>query len=412
MSLVTRTTALLLAATPVLADGSEQLGAPSVSIAANGRAHYVGTGLFTQPNTIDVSLPSGAEVVQVLAYWDGLDAPADSQGATDTILLGGVPVTGDRVGGGTNFYKQYYVSSYRADVTELALVAGGETTLTVEGLDYSYANNGLALVIITDDERTFEVRDGLDYAYSGFGAPYDQTEPVVYTFDPADVAREATLGLIVGGVDAARPSVVEVRVDGALTIEALDLFDSNLGPQMDAHTLELTVPAGATEVSVQLLSEDRGGAFTGNKVASMTWLHSSLSMDAPQLFGAWPKLWLNDWWRWDPWDLSDNATETVVLTDPFNVTFGVGREHTGLRYKHTLWHAARGYGSSWYPLRRKLNREAAAALANADANIGFPYTAEEVKAIYRDAVAAEKGPETIETAFWLFFDANRLGSPW
>jgi hypothetical protein len=405
---------VLASAAPVLGDGSELLGTPSIPIVQTGRAAFAGTGLFSQPGSISTRLPTDATVTQVLAYWDGLDAPFDGQGATDTILLGGLAVSGERIGGPTNFFDSYFVSSYRADVTSLGLVGGGETSLTVEGLDFTYANNGLALVIVTDDDRTLEVRDGLDYAQEKFAAPYDQTEPVVYSFDATNAGREASVSVLVGGVADRRPSVIEVRVDGVLTVEAVDLMSGNLGAQFDAHTFDFEVPAGASEVSVRVLSEDRGGQYTGYQPASLTWLYSSLSLeaaDAPS-YGCAPSFWRHDWWRWDPWTPADNVTTSVVLTDRFNQTFRVHSAESGVWDHARLWHALRGRNLSSSLLHGRLNREAVAALANADSQIGYPYTLEEVITLYRDAVDAAPGDETVARALWKLYDANRQGCPW
>jgi hypothetical protein len=406
----------LLLAGPLLADGSELLGAPSIPVIPNGRAVLAGTGLVdSQPGLISVALPTDAVVAQVLAYWDGLDAPADSQGDFDDIILGGQAVTGTRIGGPTNFFKNYWVSSYRADVTALGLVGGGASQITIEGLDFSYANNGLALVIITQDERTFEVRDGLDYAQEKFNSPFDQSAPVIYTFDPADGDRGASVGLVVGGVAYGRPSVIEIKVDGVLTVEAIDTLQSNVGSDFDVLNLDLLVPAGASEVQVRILSEDRGGPFSGNQAASFTWLHASLSLDSPAdvpQYGCEPQLWAQGWWRWDPRDFTDNATTSVVLTDPFNQVFGVTPYQSGLRDNRMLWHGLQGWSNWWNIPRRELNREAVAALANADSDFNYPLTVEEVKALYLDALNADQDTADADNVFWTFYDANRLGCPW
>lgn len=405
----------LACSAPLFADGSEQLGAPSISVEATGSVTFAGTGLFTQPNTLTYNLPTDANVTQVLAYWDGLDSPSDSQGETDTILIGGASVTGQRIGGSTNFFKNYWVSAYRADVT--GLLSSNSGSLTVEGLDWSYANNGLALAIITDDGRTLEIADGLDYGQESFDAPHDQSEPVLYDFDASDEARDASVGIIVGGVDTPRPSVVEIRIDGALTVEAIDLLHGNLGAQFDAHTLDFTVPAGATQVSVQVLSTDRGtGPYAGFQPASFTWLHSSFSLEAdggdePQ-YGCNPCEWVQNWWRWDPWCTSDNSAQTYDLKDRFNEVFDVHPWRSGVWYCGKLWHGIKGKSSWWNWSRRKLNREAVAALLNADSDMNYPYTVEEVITIYRDAVGEIDGDENICSAYWLFYDANRLGCPW
>lgn len=410
------TRALLFSAlaAAAFADGSEALGTPSIDLPAQGEVVLGGVGLLdAQPASFTFAVPAGRSVQKVLGYWEGLDSPGSTQGETDAILVNGLEVIGDRIGGATNFFKQYYTSGYRADLTSLGLLATGSNTLTVEGLDYTYSNNGFALVVLLDGDEELRFADGLDYAYTGFDDPYDTTEPVVYTFDAADEARAASVSLVLSGVAPERPSVIEVRVDGLLTIEEIDLLNSNLGAEIDAHTLDLTVPAGATEVSVRVLSEDRGGAFSGNQEASLTWLYASLALEAAsdEAFGCDPYWWKCNWWRWDPWCTDDNLTQTIDLKDKFNDTFDVTPWESGLWYCSSLWSGLNGWGSWWNWSRRLLNREAVAALANADADIGYPYSKAEVIAIYRDAIGAAPGDETICSAFWKFYDANRLGCP-
>ena len=52
-----------------LADGTETLGPPSIPIASGTGIVAAGTGLVTQPGTIDVDVPG--TVNQVLLYWEG-----------------------------------------------------------------------------------------------------------------------------------------------------------------------------------------------------------------------------------------------------------------------------------------------------------------------------------------------------
>ncbi len=403
---------------PAFADGSEALGIPSISIEASGTSTILGAGLTDgQPGTIEVSLPMDAAVTQVLAYWDGLDSPSDAQGDTDTIQIGGYSVTGTRIGGPANFWASYQASAYRADITGLSLVGPGESSIGISGLDFTYETNGLALVVITEDDRIFEVRDGLDYTYGGglFSPPYDVTVPVVYEVDASGDDRAATIDIIVGGVAESRPSVVEIWAGDQLVVEAIDLLAGNVGARFDVHSFDITVPAGETEVTVHVISEDRGGAFAGNSPASLTWLYSGLSVDDPadeEQFGCSPCFWGPNWWRWDPWCTEDNFTESVLLTDGFNTTFGVSSCESGMWWHARLWHGIVGWGNWWHPARRFLNREAVAAIANADSNINYPYTVAEVIALYQSAVDDGPWDADLKDVFSAFHDANRLGCPW
>ena len=55
----------------VFADGTEVLGDPSITIASGTGVVAAGTGLKAQPGTINVSIPAGASIEQVLLYWSG-----------------------------------------------------------------------------------------------------------------------------------------------------------------------------------------------------------------------------------------------------------------------------------------------------------------------------------------------------
>jgi hypothetical protein len=58
-----------------------------------------------------------------------------------------------------------------------------------------------------------------------------------------------------------------------------------------------------------------------------------------------------------------------------------------------------------------LARHAAAALLNADSDVDFPYTKDEVIALYRDGLGVDAGPETVTSAKDILEDANELGCP-
>lgn len=410
-------------AAPALADGEELLGAPQGLVLESGTDFVIaGVGLVeSQANPIALTLPEGAVVRQVIAYWDGLAQTGNLPGDVDTIALNGQAVTGYGIGGPTPFFGSFHSFAFRADVTHLDLFAGitaGNATVTAQGLDFGYANNGLGIVVVLDDgsDATLAINDGSDYAYEPWGALYGRTEPVTYDFDAAQTARTAQLGFMVGGVDAGRPNAVHVSIDGVHAYSVADPFGSQDGPEWDTLELDVEIPAGATSVTVEPASIDLGyGPYAGGQVASLNWVFSSFQLsagdDAPQ-FGCSPHEWKCNWWRWDAWCTSDNVTETVVLNDRFNETFGVDCWQSGLWSQRRLWHGLTGMGSWWNWQRRLLNRQAVAALANADAGMNYPLTVAEVKALYRDAVGAEEGPETISSALEQLYLANSLGCPW
>ena len=61
-----------MAPASVLADGTEELGAPvGITIEAGSGIAAGGIGLDVQPGDLTVDVPAGAVVKQVLLYWSG-----------------------------------------------------------------------------------------------------------------------------------------------------------------------------------------------------------------------------------------------------------------------------------------------------------------------------------------------------
>lgn len=404
-----------------LADGTETLGVPlGIQMAAGTDYVLAGVGLADSgTGTVLASIPEGSTIRQVLAYWDGLALNPNLPSQNDTILLNGLEVTGTRIGGPSNFVGPYNSFAYRADVTQLGLIGPGENMVFGEGLDFGYRNNGFGLVIVLDngaDTETVSLRDGSDFAYGNFPGAFATTELQVFGFDAAETERTAQLGLFVTGVEQNRPSVLEVTI-GSQVSRYPDLFGSTAGAQWDAPELSLQIPAGVTSASVRVLSEDSGeGPAAGHQVSSLNWVVASLSIDSvedlPQ-YGCTPGFWSCRWQRFDPWCTGDNYTESLVLTDRFNQVMGVSRWQSGIHNCSNLWSVLGGCGGfqgHWQT--RLLNRHAVAALLNADSNINYPYTVDQVRSLYQDAVGATDGPETIWSTLSLFYNANQLGCPW
>ena len=120
-----------LPAGSALADGDETLGPPSIAIADGTGVVAAGTGLFSQPGMIQVDVPLGSAVNQVLLYWYGRGGAGDNE-----IVVEGVPVTGDLIGEDNTTALPFQVShTYRADITALGLVGPGTNMLQVSGMD-------------------------------------------------------------------------------------------------------------------------------------------------------------------------------------------------------------------------------------------------------------------------------------
>src|SRR5437867_3576311 len=81
--------ALFGTSSTVLANGTETLGPPiGITVASGSGTVAAGTGLFTQPSAINLSVPAGATVKQVLLYWEGQSV--FPQPGDDTITINGI----------------------------------------------------------------------------------------------------------------------------------------------------------------------------------------------------------------------------------------------------------------------------------------------------------------------------------
>ena len=258
------------------ADGTEQLGPPSISIALGSYVLVEGTGLVdAQPGDITMEMPLDANIAQVLLYWTGRN------GTDDTIEVNGTNVTGSLIGG--TAVPETAAVTYRADITDLSsaegwLVAGQMNVLSVGGLDFTHKNNGAAVVAIMDDGSTVAIviMDGSDLAFLPWGL---QTAPVDIPIAPSVEPRLGTVHLIVSDIEVPRPAAVEITVGGVTTLLD-DVFLDNEGDFMDVVELEVPVPAGATNVTVQALSIDDN---SGLVPASLYWHFVSWVIPEPYI---------------------------------------------------------------------------------------------------------------------------------
>jgi hypothetical protein len=121
--------------------------------------------------------------------------------------------------------------------------------------------------------------------------------------------------------------------------------------------------------------------------------------------GCTPGYWKNHVERWDGLD-NDDFTQTVRFDQSFNLVFGVDTTYSGLSDTETLHDAVSAGGGGL----RALNRHAAAGLASAD-SVDYPLSVGAVIDLYRDAVGAVGGPETVASAHALLESYNEAGCP-
>lgn len=283
---ITGSALLIGAQSPAFADGTETLGPANIAVATGTDVLTAGTGLIVQPGQIDLNVPNGATVEQVLIYWEG-----QSVGETgdDTIEVDGIEISGTLIGGPTQFFSNksgdIYSSTYRADITDLDLVSTGANSLTVTGLDFSWVSNGAGILVIIDDGSTLadiQIRDGNDLAYINLAPTLDTTVPQTYSFAPSSEARVATLSMFFSTVEGSasggtpsRPSAIDVTI-GGVTTTFNNLLDSADGDEWDTLALAINIPAFANSLTVQALSVDN--LETGDLPASFAWNAASLSL--------------------------------------------------------------------------------------------------------------------------------------
>jgi hypothetical protein len=302
----------LLAASWVLADGTESLGPPGeVTLAAGTGIVVAGVGMHDypdRPNSFVVTVPSGAAVMQVLLYWQGHwtdHAPHWSNvpqvHGDDEISVNGHLVQGTRIGGSTAFYRQSAGAldgtemfvAYRADITNLGLVGPGASTLTISDMlfrsnfpnafPFDQGNDGAGVIVIYHDvgnAGSIDLRDGLDLAFAGFAAPLNATVPQTFAFSASTEPRTATLATLAGSVlgpDAAGPRanqlLITFDVGDAIVLD--NPWQSNDGHQLDALNSSISIPPMATSLTVQAISGGPNGS-----PASMAWVAAALVVPA------------------------------------------------------------------------------------------------------------------------------------
>jgi LPXTG-motif cell wall-anchored protein len=276
---------------PASAEGDETLGDASITIADGTGFASGGIGMFgTGAGTITVDVPAGATVKQVLLYWDGQVSTGSA--GDDTAVVEGTTVTGTSLSSAAlPFFPlsntQVSAAGYRADITSLDLVGPGSNSIEVSGLNFNRVGknitNGAGVLVVYDDGsglKDLVVRDGVDTAYIDFAPPNDTTTEQTYTFDASSTDREATFTAFASSVfdsTGERPNALRVVIDGVETTLA-DPFSSDDGLEYDTYETTLTIPAGATTLTLQALSVDDG---SGNQPASLVWTMGALALPAP-----------------------------------------------------------------------------------------------------------------------------------
>ena len=232
-----------------------------------------GTGLLSQPGIINLSIPSGYKIEKVFLYWEGRTEVEN--GGDNTIKIQDFEVEGELIGKAIS-----YVYSYRADITDLKI--DFSNPIQISGLEFKGDENredGAAIVVIYSHLTAsyVEIRDGADFTYLCSG---EESIPQTFSFPPMDFTRDAELWLIVGDAESeSRPDEIWVTVN-----EYRNTYKNKLngtsGPQMDVVKINFEIPAGESEVTVQVISGLEGvcDADRETNPESLLWMFGGLTI--------------------------------------------------------------------------------------------------------------------------------------
>jgi hypothetical protein len=421
---------LMLAAVPsAYADGTETLGNPSVTINASATrvlAAGVGmTGFVDAPNSFSVNVPAGTTVHQVLLYWGGHFSQNGFAGAPDNaISVNGNAVVGTQIGGPAYFFSAFgadeYFTTYRTDVTGLNLVVPGPNTLTISNMAFTSvlgnaANDGAGVLVLYSDPTdppgsSVGVRDGLDLAFNGFPSPRDTTVPQTFTFPSSPLDRTANLASLAGSVSDANPLYgfrtnqlrITFNLGGTGDVTLDNPYQSLQGKEWDASNISVTVPASATQMTVQALSGGPGPS--PNTPASFAWNAASVSIPGPPPppppppagEGCTPGYWKNHPGSWPATGYTTSQTLSSVFSN------------TGTYASKTLLEALSFQGGSTLDGKKEiLLRAAVASLLNsAHPDVDFDLTTAEVIAQVNAALASNNKDTILALATLLDLENN------
>ncbi len=284
----------------VFADGTEILGPPmNITIESGSGVVAAGVGLaVNQTGDINIAVPDGSTVKQVLLYWGGSNDSSSVESSAN-IIVDGKEIIGELIGGPYVGSQNWNGLAFRADITDLDLVVSGNNTLTVYKINFELVANGAGVMVIYEKvslgEAEISILDGHDFAYHSFDAPLDTTVPQTFTFSKASVDRTANLKMFFSSVsgtyssgnpDDFRPTAIKIDIkhesNAILTTYWRDNeLDSYDGEEWDTTILDdIIIPPGATSLTVQVFSEDRLGFCTDCDPASLAWITAVLSLPA------------------------------------------------------------------------------------------------------------------------------------
>ena len=225
--------------------------------------------------------------------------------------------------------------------------------------------------------------------------------------DPSDgdnivvVGNDAVFEFVLNNASSGdSPALNKVSVSDSLLGDISSSFPTSLASG-DNPTVSVSYPTSAPGMlnnSIEVVYQVAGFPNQLSRTAS------AACEVIPGNEGCTPGYWKTHPEQWD--GVSPDATSSITWDMGFNTTFGVTKSRSGLANSVTLMDAVNLGGGGLMAL----NRHAAAALPSADA-VEYSYSLAGVINLYRDAVGAISGPETINSALAKLSAANEKGCP-
>ena len=126
------------------------------------------------------------------------------------------------------------------------------------------------------------LKDGNDLAFRDFAEPQKSCVPQEFTFSAATVARQAKVVFFVGSIAADRPSILRWWIDGVEQPQVCDPFSNpNDGPEWAETVIDITIPAGATSVTFQPVSDvcPTSPYYPNGNPQSFAWVAGAVAIE-------------------------------------------------------------------------------------------------------------------------------------
>jgi LPXTG-motif cell wall-anchored protein len=169
------------------------------------------------------------------------------------------------------------------------VLASGPNTVTLGGLDFDRKNSGAGIFAILDTGAggTVALRDGNDFAFNIIPSPLDTTTPQTITFPTVTADTVVEPLFFVSSVDNEMPrsSVIRFTFDTGDVVEFGNVLNNTDGDEWDTFRGPVTVPAGASSATVQILSQLPTGQTEGPQPASLVWNLAAVAIPSPAQVG-------------------------------------------------------------------------------------------------------------------------------